>query len=188
MSITKDRLKQILTPGKFYTKQSIYNLLDQEDDKENVALDAVGRVLQQLRKEGFISYDKDNKFWIVDMEKYQEYKEARHLETEKKKMLSEPEIYVIQTFQKVVDQMAKDFLDKEGDKIFEDIIEKFKEIGLDNLNIREIVIERINDLDFIEFEKIIFGLMNRVLKHIEIIGLILGSLIGVIQYVITIFL
>ncbi len=87
-----------------------------------------------------------------------------------------------------VDQMLKDFLDKEGDQIFIDLIEKFKEVGLDNLNIREIVVERVNALDFIEFEKIIFGLMNQELKHIEIIGLILGSLIGVVQYVITYFL
>lgn len=87
-----------------------------------------------------------------------------------------------------VDKMLKDFLDKEGDEIFNELIIKFKETGLENLNIREIVIERINALDFIEFEKIIFGLMSRELKHIEVIGLILGSLIGVIQYVITIFL
>ena len=87
-----------------------------------------------------------------------------------------------------VDQMMKDFFEKEGDALFNELIDKFKEVGLENLNIREIVIERINELDFIEFEKIIFGLMSRELKHIEIIGLILGSLIGVIQYVITIFL
>ena len=84
-----------------------------------------------------------------------------------------------------VDQMAKDFLDKEGDQIFDDMINQFKEVGLINLNIRDIVIERVNALDFIEFEKIIFGLMNRELKHIEIIGLILGSLIGVIQYFVS---
>ena len=87
-----------------------------------------------------------------------------------------------------VDQMIKDFFEKEGDTIFNELIEEFKKTGLENLDIREIVIERINGLDFIEFEKIIFGLMNRELKHIEVIGLILGSLIGIIQYVITIFL
>ncbi len=87
-----------------------------------------------------------------------------------------------------VDQMMKDFFEKEGDSMFDELIAEFKKTGLENLDIREIVIERINELDFIEFEKIIFGLMNRELKHIEVIGLILGSLIGIIQYVITIFL
>lgn len=87
-----------------------------------------------------------------------------------------------------VDSMIKNFFEKEGDALFDELIEKFKEVGFENLNIREIVIERIDALDFIEFEKIIFGLMSKELKHIEVIGLILGSLIGAIQYIITIFL
>ncbi|MCK5388405.1 MAG: DUF445 family protein [Candidatus Izimaplasma sp.] len=87
-----------------------------------------------------------------------------------------------------VDRMMKEFFEKEGDELFNELIDKFKDTGLENLNIREIVIERIDDLDFIEFEKIIFGLMNRELKYIEVIGLILGSIIGAIQYIITIFL
>ncbi len=87
-----------------------------------------------------------------------------------------------------VDQMVKDFFDKEGDAIFDEIIVKFKEIGLEKLDIQEIVVERINELDFLEFEKIIFGLMKKELKHIEVIGLILGALIGVVQYLITVFL
>ncbi len=87
-----------------------------------------------------------------------------------------------------VDQMVKDFFVKEGDVLFDEIIEKFREIGLEKLDIGEIVVERVNELDFLEFEKIIFGLMKRELKHIEIIGLILGSIIGVVQYAITVFL
>lgn len=87
-----------------------------------------------------------------------------------------------------VDRMIKEFFEKEGDSIFDDLIDTFKQKGLESLDIREIVVERINELDFIEFEKIIFGLMNKELKHIEIIGLILGSIIGAVQYGVTIFL
>ncbi|MCK5761561.1 MAG: DUF445 family protein [Candidatus Izimaplasma sp.] len=87
-----------------------------------------------------------------------------------------------------VDRVIKNFFEKEGDNLFKEVIDKFKETGLESLNIREIVVERIDALDYIEFEKIIFGLMNRELKHIEIIGLILGSIIGAIQYGVTIFL
>ncbi len=87
-----------------------------------------------------------------------------------------------------VDQMVKDFFDREGDAIFDEIIVKFKEIGLEKLDIQEIVAKRIDELDFLEFEKIIFGLMNKELKHIEVVGLILGALIGVVQFVITVLL
>ena len=87
-----------------------------------------------------------------------------------------------------VDQMISDFLDKDGDKLFDEMINEFQQTGLENLNIREIVKERIDELDFIEFEKIIFGLMSKELKHIEIIGLFLGALIGVLQFTIVYFI
>jgi len=87
-----------------------------------------------------------------------------------------------------VDKMISDFIDKDGEKLFDEMIEEFQKTGLEKLNIREIVKERIDELDFIEFEKIIFGLMSKELKHIEIIGLFLGALIGILQFLIVIFI
>jgi uncharacterized membrane protein YheB (UPF0754 family) len=84
-----------------------------------------------------------------------------------------------------IDTMIRNLVDKEGDKIFDDIVDKFKEEATKNLDIRKLVKDRIDALDFVEFEKIIFGLMSRELRHIEVIGLILGGLIGVVQYFIT---
>ena len=68
------------------------------------------------------------------------------------------------------------------------MLDEFRTTGIDNLNICEIVKNRIDSLDFIEFEKIIFGLMSKELHFVEIIGLFLGAFIGVIQYLITIFI
>lgn len=87
-----------------------------------------------------------------------------------------------------VDKMISDFIDKDGDKLFDEMIEEFQKTGLEKLNIREIVKERIDELDFVEFEKIIFGLMSKELKHIEIIGLFLGALIGVLQFLVVTFI
>lgn len=80
------------------------------------------------------------------------------------------------------------YIDKNGDEIFDQMVDEFRSVGIDNLNINEIVKNRIDELDFVEFEKIIFGLMNKELKFVEIIGLFLGGFIGIIQYLITIFL
>ncbi len=80
------------------------------------------------------------------------------------------------------------YVEKNGDEIFAQMIEEFKNIGFENLDIHEIVKNRIDSLDFVEFEKIIFGLMNKELRFVEIIGLFLGAFIGVIQYLVTIFL
>lgn len=84
-------------------------------------------------------------------------------------------------------QMVTNIINREGDQILDDVIEQLKNSSLDNLNIYEIVKDRIDELDFIEFEKIIFGLMSRELRFVEIIGLFLGAIIGLLQFVVTIF-
>lgn len=84
-----------------------------------------------------------------------------------------------------VESLIQGFVDSEGDKIFDDLIENFKTKATENLDIRKLVKDRIDALDFVEFEKIIFGLMSRELRHIEVIGLVLGALIGVAQYFVT---
>jgi len=80
------------------------------------------------------------------------------------------------------------YMDKHSDDIFNQMIEEFKHASFDHLDIYLMVKERIDELDFIEFEKIIFGLMNKELRFVEIVGLFLGAFIGVIQFVITLFI
>lgn len=87
-----------------------------------------------------------------------------------------------------VKSFVKKYIDKNGDDIFNQLLDEFRTIGLENLNIHDLVKRRIDELDFVEFEKIIFGLMNKELRFVEIIGLFLGAFIGIIQYIITIFL
>ncbi len=84
-----------------------------------------------------------------------------------------------------IETMIASFIDKEGGTLFEDILEKIKGQALSGIDIHGLVKTRIDALDFVEFEKIIFGLMNKELRHIEIIGLFLGMIIGAIQYFVT---
>jgi len=84
-----------------------------------------------------------------------------------------------------VEGIIASFIDKEGDKMFADILDKIKNQATSGLDIHGLVKKRIDELDFVEFEKIIFGLMNKELRHIEIIGLFLGMMIGAIQYFVT---
>lgn len=80
------------------------------------------------------------------------------------------------------------YMDKNGDRMFDQMIDEFRLVGFEGLNIREIVKKRIDSLDFAEFEKIIFGLMNKELRFVETIGLFLGALIGVVQYFVILLL
>lgn len=65
-----------------------------------------------------------------------------------------------------------------------DLLIKAKE----NVNIQAIVEEKINELDLEKLEDIIIKVAKKELKHIEILGLVLGSIIGVLQGILVIFL
>jgi uncharacterized membrane protein YheB (UPF0754 family) len=80
------------------------------------------------------------------------------------------------------------YIDKHGDEIFSQMLDEFQNVSLENLDIYGIVKERIDALDFVEFERIIFGLMNKELRFVEVVGLFLGALIGAVQYLITLVL
>ena len=56
------------------------------------------------------------------------------------------------------------------------------------INIKEIVENKINELDLYELETIILQIIKKELKQIEVLGLILGFFIGIIQGIITIFI
>ena len=66
----------------------------------------------------------------------------------------------------------------------DDMINKAKE----RINIQEIVENKINELDLYELENLIIKVAKKELKHIEILGLVLGFLIGIIQGIIVIFI
>ena len=69
-------------------------------------------------------------------------------------------------------------------EITADLLIKAKE----NVNIQAIVEENINELDLEKLEDIIIKVAKKELKHIEILGLVLGSIIGVLQGILVIFL
>jgi len=80
------------------------------------------------------------------------------------------------------------YVDKNSDDIFDSMVEELKDAGIENLDVHMLVKNRIDSLDFVEFEKIIFGLMSKELRFVEIIGLFLGAFIGVLQYIIVTFI
>ncbi|MEG0068693.1 DUF445 domain-containing protein [Cetobacterium sp.] len=55
-----------------------------------------------------------------------------------------------------------------------------------NVDFQEIIIEKIDGFSLEELEKIVFSLAKKELKHIEIVGAVLGGLIGIAQFLITV--
>ncbi|MCF7925736.1 MAG: DUF445 family protein [Candidatus Izimaplasma sp.] len=108
--------------------------------------------------------------------------------------------HFIDTFSDSIPPMVKMFLgenpkakiaemvEKRGDAMLNQLIDILKEEGFNNIDIYDIVKRKIDELDFIEFEQIIFGLMKKELKFVEVVGLFLGAMIGALQFVVTILL
>ena len=93
---------------------------------------------------------------------------------------------VLQMF--FTDRMAKDVSNTIKDIIMENqekIFEIFSNYVEENINFEVIISDKISNFSLDKLEEIITLLANKELKHIEVIGAILGMLIGAVQYLIT---
>ncbi|MFW5838573.1 MAG: DUF445 domain-containing protein [Bacillota bacterium] len=81
-----------------------------------------------------------------------------------------------------VKTMIEDFIQDEGDDLIETLMHTIQEKGIKNIDIQALVKKRIDDLDFIEFEKLVMDIVRKELRHIELVGLFLGLIIGAIQF------
>ena len=86
------------------------------------------------------------------------------------------------------DRMAKDVSNTIKDIIMENqekIFEIFSNYAEENIDFEIIISDKISNFSLAKLEEIVTLLAKKELKHIEVIGAILGGLIGVAQYLIT---
>lgn len=88
------------------------------------------------------------------------------------------------------DKMAKDVSNTIKGIVMENqekIFEIFSNYAEENIDFSTIITDRISNFSLDKLEEIINGLAKKELKHIEVIGAILGAFIGLVQYFITLF-
>ena len=88
------------------------------------------------------------------------------------------------------DKMAKDVSFSIKDIVMENqekIFEIFSNYAEENIDFSTIITDKISNFSLDKLEEIINGLAKKELKHIEVIGAILGAFIGLVQYFITLF-
>ena len=86
------------------------------------------------------------------------------------------------------DKVAKDIGNTIKDIVMENqekIFEIFSNYAEENIDFEIIISDKISNFSLDKLEEIITLLAKRELKHIEVIGAILGMLIGAVQYLIT---
>lgn len=86
--------------------------------------------------------------------------------------------------QNYISEIIEDEIREGIDELCEEMIAK----ASNRINIKEIIENKINELDLYELEIIILQIVKNELRHIEILGLILGFFIGIVQGIITIFI
>ncbi|HHY06112.1 MAG TPA: DUF445 family protein [Clostridia bacterium] len=82
---------------------------------------------------------------------------------------------------KILGQEVNKFLDNPGEFFQEEEIKEIKQ------EIKRIVEEKVISLEVADLEEIVYALARSELKHIEIVGGILGFLIGIMQGIISLF-
>ncbi len=94
-------------------------------------------------------------------------------------------LWVPNTIRTVILEMMGDMLQKQMPQVIHQIIDQAGGSIVEKVKLSQLVEERMNAYDIRHLEKIIVTVAARELKHIEIIGGVLGFLIGLVQVAIV---
>ncbi len=109
-----------------------------------------------------------------------------------KMLIDEKMSFIPPPFKSIAQSLITDNIDntieKEIRESIEELSEEIVEKATSRIDIKEMVKNKIEELDLEELERIIISIAKKELKHIEVLGFVLGFLIGIVQGMIIIFL
>lgn len=91
-------------------------------------------------------------------------------------------------FKNMIVSYVDEFIERDGEDIIRDLAGKAIDKASEDLSISELVEENINSFAIETIEEIIVSIAKKELKHIEILGGILGFFIGIVQGLIVVFI
>ena len=89
-------------------------------------------------------------------------------------------------FKGAIMKYVADAIDQNADQVMNELSEKILHQATEKIQIADMVAEKIAAFDLIQLEEIIFSISKQELKHIEILGGVLGVIIGFVQGLIAI--
>ncbi|MBF8984188.1 DUF445 family protein [Lutibacter sp. B2] len=93
-------------------------------------------------------------------------------------------VFIPSTFKDMIGEYVNEIIDKEGNKAIDEIIDKMTTRAVENIKVAEMVEEKINEFPLEKLEEIILSIAKKELKHIEVLGAVLGCAIGFVQGII----
>lgn len=85
------------------------------------------------------------------------------------------------TFRSAISEYLGEVIERHGSGIFDEIKTTLMEKAREEIDLKKMVEDKLNSLDIKELEGLIINLSKRELKQIEVLGAVLGFLVGVIQ-------
>lgn len=92
---------------------------------------------------------------------------------------------IIAPFKDKISIYVDNMIDQEGDSIIEELIDRVNDKDKGGIQLAKIVEEKVNSFELQKIEDIIISVAKQELKHIEVLGGVLGFLIGIVQGVIV---
>ena len=90
-------------------------------------------------------------------------------------------------FKGVIIQNIEKMIEENGETLVLEMGEKLSHRAIEAIDISKMVEDQINAYDFGKIEEMIFKIAKNELKHIEVLGGILGFAIGILQGIIVLF-
>lgn len=97
-------------------------------------------------------------------------------------------VFIPSTFKELIQGYLDDIVEQEVSATVTDLSEELVQRATDRVNIQKMIEDKINELDLEKLEDIILSIAKQELKHIEVLGLVLGFLIGIIQGLIVMYI
>lgn len=141
----------------------------------------IGKVVENQ----FISVDEITDNIITDHDKQHI---IDYIKLRIKLILDEKMTFIPSTIRNLVQKYVSEIIEDEVREGIDELSEEMIIKANNRINIKEIVENKINELDLYELETIILQIVKNELRHIEILGLVLGFFIGIVQGIITIFI
>jgi uncharacterized membrane protein YheB (UPF0754 family) len=97
-------------------------------------------------------------------------------------------VFIPSTFKELIQGYLDDIVEQEVSATVADLSEELVHRATDRVNIQKMIEDKVNELDLEKLEDMILSIAKQELKHIEVLGLVLGFLIGIIQGLIVMYI
>ena len=113
---------------------------------------------------------------------------VEYIKVKIKVIINEKMAFAPSAIKNIIQGYVSEAIENEIKQSIDDLSEEVIRKANKRIDIGKMVEDKINNLDLYELEEIILRIAKNELKHIEILGLVLGFLIGIVQGLIIIFI